>query len=472
MQNTRPFLYQIYKPLSKFILIFLFIIGINFVLMPMVTRVSGAENPRLSKYAETGDEKFDKIFREGRDLIDKEEWASAVAKFNQIACDCPENKYVDAAFYWLAFSYKKQKMYKEMDETIVRLLKNFPNSSWADDARVLQLTVSPVSRATMPRTIGSGQSSSSAIYSVNTDLTGVTITSQQTPLDREDEIKLAAFRSLYSADTKRGIEILGDILKTDSKASETLKREVLRSIRNRSLLFSSYPQSSLIYETQTTTDNKNQFTPLLRETLVKSYQNESNVKIRTEIIYTLANINDDQSFNYIVQLYTSESNKELKKAIINSFGGSSFYTFGSYSNLAATVSGQAPVASGQVATGANSNANSAKNIRFDKLMEIVRTEKDIELKRLAFSNVQRFVGWSGKDGMIDAISGLYDAETDEQFKISIIRSFAGSKQNQAAMKLLSIAKTDKSDKLRLEAIRSLGTSKDPEVLKFLEDLIK
>ena len=471
MQNTTPFLYQIYKLLSKFILIFLFIIGINFVLMPMAHRVSGAEKPRLSKYAETGDEKFDKIFREGRDLIDKEEWASAVAKFNQITCDCPEKKYVDAAFYWLAFSYKKQKMYKEMDETIVRLLKNFPDSSWADDARVLQLTVSPVSRATMPGSIyqSSTGSPSTNIYFPAGELTGIATTAtSQTPLDREDETKLAAFHSLYSADTKRGIEVLGDILKTDSKASETLKREVLRSIRNRSLLFSSYPQSSLIYETQTTTDNKNQFTPLLRETLVKSYQNESNVKIRTEIIYTLANINDDQSFNYIVQLYASESNKELKKAIINSFGGSSFYTFGSYSNLATTVAGQNIAAT----IGSNSNANSAKNIRFDKLMEIIRTEKDIELKRLAFSNLQRFVGWSTKDGMVDTISGLYDAETDEQFKISIIRSFAGSKQNQAAVKLMNIARTDKSDKLRLEAIRSLSASKDPEVLKFLEDLIK
>ena len=150
MQNTRPFLNQIYKLLSKFILIFLFIIGINFVLMPMVTRVSGAENPRLSKYAETGDEKFDKIFREGRDLIDKEEWASAVAKFNQIACDCPENKYVDAAFYWLAFSYKKQKMYKETGETLDRLLKNFPNSSWADDARVMQLEIESTERVGRP----------------------------------------------------------------------------------------------------------------------------------------------------------------------------------------------------------------------------------------------------------------------------------------------------------------------------------
>jgi hypothetical protein len=49
---------------------------------------------------------------------------------------------------------------------------------------------------------------------------------------------------------------------------------------------------------------------------------------------------------------------------------------------------------------------------------------------------------------------------------------AESKQNQAAAKLLDIAKKDKSDKLRLEAIRSLGNSKNGEALKFLEDLIK
>lgn len=105
-------------------------------------------------------------------------------------------------------------------------------------------------------------------------------------------------------------------------------------------------------------------------------------------------------------------------------------------------------------------------------MEIVRTEKDAELRRLAFSNLQKFFGWSTQNGIVEMYSQMYDTESDEQFKASIIRAFANLKQEQATKKLLDIAKNDKSDKMRIEAIYSLRGSKDPEVLKFLEDLIK
>jgi hypothetical protein len=91
---------------------------------------------------------------------------------------------------------------------------------------------------------------------------------------------------------------------------------------------------------------------------------------------------------------------------------------------------------------------------------------------LALSNLQRFSGWSAKDGVIETLSQMYDSENDEQLKISIIHTFASVKENKAATKLLDIAKNDKSDKMRLEAIRSLRSSNNPEILKFLEDLIK
>jgi HEAT repeat protein len=113
-----------------------------------------------------------------------------------------------------------------------------------------------------------------------------------------------------------------------------------------------------------------------------------------------------------------------------------------------------------------------RKIESDFLFEIVQSEKDDDLRRLAFSNLQRFSGWAANEQTIDILARIYDAETDESFKISIIRAFSGLKQNRAAAKLLDIARNDKSDKLRLEAIYSLRMSKDPAVLKFLEELIK
>lgn len=475
--------------------------GFNFVLSPVT--VSASEKTILSKNIDSGDEKFDRTFRQARELMDKEDWKQAIEKFNEIVCDCPDKTYVDAAFYWLAYCYKKQKMIKETNETIDRLLQNFPNSSWADDARVMKYQVYTLTSKPIVTSVGKSTSGS---YIANQDriatelaIAGTYVNLQQTPLDREDEIKLAAFQSLLAADPKRGIEVLGQMLRTDSKASETLKREVIRTLRNSRYygyrgagIYSTTPEA-------TPTTVVNELNPLLRETLVKSYQNESNVKIRAEILYSIAGINDEASYNYLAQLYSTESNKDLKKAIINSFGSGAYTVFGSYAPLAFVenklVTEQAIAAkgqniaattprpsttratSGQVVATTNhdpkSDTNPIRKLRFDKLMEIFRIEKDLELRRLAFSNLQRFVGWSNSEGMVDMLAQLYDAETDDQFKLSIINSFSNLPQNvQATNKLLNIAKNDKSDKLRLEAIRALRNNNSPEVLKFLEDLIK
>jgi HEAT repeat protein len=418
----------------------IFIVLFNIVLLNSASFASVSATVNLPKYVVTEDEKFNKAFREGRDLIDKEDWKKAAEKFNEIVCDCPENKGVDAAFYWLAFCYKKQNMMKQMDETIDRLLRNFPSSSWADDARVmkyeqLSAVASTPARPTVGRNFPQEVTASTIFATI----------SAETPLEREDEIKLAAFQSLHSSNPKRAIEIMGEMLQGDSKASETLKREIIRTFRTPRYLSAS--EYGVLATVSGTPSKPKTDSVQLRETLFKGYQTESNVKVKTEIIYAIGSLNDEESAAYIVRLYASEQNKELKKAIINSFGGSNYFAFAA-------------------------NTATSKNNDFEKLLEIVRTEKDAELRRLALSNLRRFSGWAAKDGVIEMLSQMFDSENDDEFRLTIIRTFATSKENRATAKLINIAKNDKSDKMRLEAIRALRTNDSPEVQKFLEDLIK
>jgi thioredoxin-like negative regulator of GroEL len=416
----------------------IFIILTNLVLLNSASFAS-TENNTLLKYVISEDEKFNKTFREGRDLIDKEEWKKAAEKFKEIACDCPEDKYVDAALYWLAFCYKKQKSFDEMDKTLDILLRNYPSSSWSDDARVMKYEQLSAVAATTYRP--------NMAKNFPTQVMGTNIFSavSQTPLDREDEIKLAAFQSLFSSNPKRAIEIMGEMFQSNSKAGETLKHEIVRTFRTPRY----FTEVEMPYAAIAGNNSKaeKQYLPQLRDTLVKGYQSESSVKVKTEIIYALSSLNDTEADSYIVQLYASEQNKELKKAIINSFGGSNYFAF-------------------------SANTATSKNNDFQKLLEVIRTEKDSELRRLALSNLRKFSGWSAKDGVIETLSQMYDSENDEELKISIIRTFSSAKENKAAMKLLNIAKNDKSDKMRLEAIRALRTGDNPEIQKFLEDLIK
>jgi tetratricopeptide (TPR) repeat protein len=398
--NTKIKLFKpIYRTIMKPSISLLFIAGVCLTFLPAATF---AQTSSRVVSGSSNQDDFSKKFREGRDLIDKEEWAKAADKFSEAVAVYPNNKSADAALYWLAYCYKRQKKFKEMEVALDRLLKEFPASSWADDAKVMKMEIPkprPANRVDQTPPLPN----IAALPNIQ-DLPNVAslpnLFDEPLSFDRETEIKIAAFKSLLFADPKRAIQTMGDILTPDSKASETFKQSVLRILRNANSL------ETQVRSKISASGGGNQLITLLREALITSFQKESNIKIRKEIIYTLATLNDEQSINYLAQLYGSKSNQEYKEAIINS------------------------------------------------LLQLVGS-------------------WAKpSDKVIDAFARLYDAETDEQFKLLIIQILSDSKQNQAFKKLLEIAKNDKSDKLKLQAIYALRTSNNPEVLKFLEELIK
>jgi HEAT repeat protein len=481
--------------LSTLLLIFTFAVSA----LPQNAFAFTAKTP--ADASSTEDDNFDKKFREGRDLIDKQDWTKAAEKFSEVINQYPTNKSVDAALYWLAFCYKKQRNFEKVGATVDRLIKDYPQSSWTSDARVLLIEVAQPAKViygttgqnvnvatvqgngvTISNTYSAGkaalkQAQPLTITSATTGsdayamLSGFYASETPTPLDREDEIKIAAFQSLLSADSEKGVEAMSDILKPNSKSSETLQVEVLRVVRRPAIRLAS---PSVNLEMIPSVNIAKSPTPLIKEALMKSLKNDQSAKIRTETIYTLASLKDEQTISYLSELYNSESNQEVKKAIINGLGSSwgfgGFYSFSNTFN--GTVINSAKSGSGQNINVTTEKADADKKPEFIKLLEIVKTEKNPELRRLALSNVQRFAGWQKNAQMVDVLSGIYDSETDENFKKYIIQSLARFDQPQAAKKLLDIAKTDKSDKLKLEAIYALGKSKDPAAVTYLQQVLQ
>lgn len=149
--KTQKHLYKkIYKIVPALLIIFTFYI----VIMPDTALALAADS---SKTKTTNQDDFDKKFREARDSIDKEEWAKAVEKFKELVSKYPNNKSTDAALYWLAFSYKKQKNFKEANAVLDRLMSEFSDSSWADDARVMKMEI-------MPSLVGFGTDGISRVF--------------------------------------------------------------------------------------------------------------------------------------------------------------------------------------------------------------------------------------------------------------------------------------------------------------------
>ncbi|HEY0728952.1 MAG TPA: tetratricopeptide repeat protein, partial [Pyrinomonadaceae bacterium] len=81
------------------------------------------------------------VFRSARDMITDGDWAKAQQKFSEYVSSYPNEKNLDAALYWLAYSQHKLERYDECRKTINQLLEKYPQSNWRDDARVLLVQV-------------------------------------------------------------------------------------------------------------------------------------------------------------------------------------------------------------------------------------------------------------------------------------------------------------------------------------------
>ena len=84
----------------------------------------------------------------------------------------------------------------------------------------------------------------------------------------------------------------------------------------------------------------------------------------------------------------------------------------------------------------------------------------------------RRLGEQDDPQVVEQLVQMYDGERDAQVKVTLIRAFGDSHQKVALRKLIAIARSDQSVELRKLAVRQLGESKDPEALRFLEELLK
>ncbi|HEY0367574.1 MAG TPA: HEAT repeat domain-containing protein, partial [Pyrinomonadaceae bacterium] len=129
-----------------------------------------------------------------------------------------------------------------------------------------------------------------------------------------------------------------------------------------------------------------------------------------------------------------------------------------------------------------------------KLVEIARSSENVELRKAAISAISR----RGGDKAIEFLLNLYDTEKNEELKDQIVNSLGygsgmwapvaiasgqgigftangGSRMEDQRVirKMIEIARSPQAPmERRKRAIGWLSRSKDPEVLKFLEELLK
>jgi hypothetical protein len=130
------------------------------------------------------------LFRQGRDAIDGQNWASAQALLGDYIHRYPKEPRVDSALYYRAFALKKLGQLKEAAALLQQLQDAYPQSGWREDAQAM--------RAELLAGLGEPNADERALQS------------------NDDRIRAAAIQSLFRNDPAKGKLECARILNQDA----------------------------------------------------------------------------------------------------------------------------------------------------------------------------------------------------------------------------------------------------------------
>ena len=464
------------------------------------------------------------VFRNARDQITDGNWAKAQEKFSEYISSYPNEKNLDAALYWLAYSEQKLSKYDDCRQTILRLLEKYPNSSWRDDARVLLAQVPGTYTAEAYDELVAAAKANSVmvarpveaqvLYAPGDPATPVAIAKGiglgngqgvgYTTITRDElsgsandddpcEFKIVVLQALFQTDLQRGIMAATEWLKPGSTQTVRCKSAALtllgrhggKSVTPVILgLARSEPDLKLRARAISVlgATNDDSVVDALRDFALTSPENDiveaslyalskhtgdravavlSDIAVsgktigqRKLAISSISTRPGEPAVDALLRIYDADQNPEIRRAVIYGFG--------------------------------NRKSERAGN----KLLEIARSSDSVELRKAAISAISR----RGGDKAVEFLLSLYDTEKNEELKDQIVTSLgsgstifvgtnlegasgvgSGSRLNDQRIirKFIEIARNPQAPmERRKRAIGWLSRSKDPEVLRFLEELLK
>lgn len=480
---------------------------------------TAAQQPRPAQQATNATT----AFRDARDFITDGEWAKAQEMFSQYVAKYPNEKNIDAALYWLAYSQQKLGWNDQCRATIDRLLINHPQTAWKDDARVLlaQLgtyviaapAMAPVTPGPVtPTAIAAAPAQNTYIYTPEPPDTALTVARAAVaslppgmiefdtnfPAGSDDdpcEFKIVVLQALFQTDLQRGIVAATDWLKPGSNETARCRSAALTLLGRH---------------------GGKAATPVI----LGVARNEPDPKLRARAIVALGSTNDDTVIDSLREFALNAQDGNTMEAAVYALSrhtGDRAINVLSDIALNGKVSAHRKMAIASIASRPGEPAVDALFRIYDadqsveirkavisgfanrkservstKLFEIARTSENADLRRAAVSSISR----RGGDKAIEFLLSLYDSEKSEEVKDQIVNSLgsganfffdgaSGLETGQHAFpttrfndqrvirKLIEIARSPQAPmERRKRAIAFLSRSKDPEVLRFLEELLK
>lgn len=199
-------------------------------------------------------------YREGREALDRRDWRTAETAFQRATESDPEP---DGAFYWLAYSQAKRGRTTAALATVDKLMLQWPNSPWRDDAEALRIE------------LRGGKS---------------LVTGNEGGAD--DELKLMALAGLAQSDPQRALPMIEKILA--GQASTELKEQAL------------FVAGQMGGEAGA-------------EMLVRTARDSRNPEIQESAIQYLGVLGGDRHLATLDELFRSDISRDAKESILEAY---------------------------------------------------------------------------------------------------------------------------------------------------------
>ncbi len=369
--------------------------------------------------------KSDDPYQQGKKALDERRWDDAVRAFEEVIR--VKGARADGALYYRAYAQNKLGQREAALQTVKSLASEYPKSQWLNDAKALEIEVRQ----------GMGQ--------------------PVAPESQSDEdLKIMAINGLLNSDSERALPLLQKILQgnqspkikeralfvlaqSDSAQARELLSQIARGNTNPDLQMKAINSLGIFGGAQS------------RQTLAEIYSSSTDVRVKRQILHSYMTSGDRER---LVTLAKGEKVPELRRDAIHQLGilGAraeleQLYKAYPESEMRAAIL-QALFIGGDV----------------DRLVEIVRTEKDPALRGQAI----HLLGVSGSQKTGDLLVSIYRNETDASLRK---RAIEGLFVQGNAKALIELARKETNPEMKKDIVSKLALMNSKEAQDYMMEIL-
>jgi HEAT repeat protein len=425
-----------------------------------------------SNYTNESERQADSALNLAKRTLEDGDFREAARLFARVAERYPRSGQAPEALYWQAFSLFRAGNSSNLSSALTALNdlnRLYPSSSAnRNDAGSLRQRVcgelarrgdEACAREVMSTASGSSGSSSQG-------------SGQSCPREDDDnDERIMALNALLNMNAESAVPILERVLAKRDECSKALRKKAVFLI------------------SQKRTDN-------VADILIKTAREDPSPDVREQAVFWLSNVRDPRVVDLLGEMAGNNSDPAIQEKAIFSLSNTRSERASQILRDIAQREGASKNAREQAIFWLG-NRRDAEASEFLKGLYTRLTDRDLKEKVLFSVANQRSTGngtwlvgiamneresmdlrkqalfWAGNQRAVSLaeVATLYDRVGEKEMKEQIIFVLSQNKAEAAVDKLMDIARRDPDRDMRSKAIFWLGQSRDPRIIKFLEDLI-